>query len=280
MAAIENTAGSQAPRVVGSVPTTMFATGIRWLPVALVIAVTMLLAVLVVALLSGEARRVPASGPPFVVGNIYDAARTLGENLLVLLLYAMGSLGASGVHRWRWGNAQHRAASRGLASRLAVATLVGLLVFVACRQGFVLAHGLAGYANFFYVPRWRLWLAVLPHALPELTGIFLPVAAWRCACREEMQQTLPALTAAAVLAALPLVASAALIETYVSPEVFRAVTCIGEREGFRGGGDCGAQTQECPKLGPVAFERRFHLRLSQAQILAARRGCSAPTKRH
>jgi uncharacterized membrane protein SpoIIM required for sporulation len=107
---------------------------------------------------------------------------------------------------------------------------------VACRQAVVLGHGLAGFSNYFYVSRRRLWLGVLPHALPELTGIFLPVAAWLYASREGKERELLALTAAAVLAAVPLLAAAALIEAFVSPKVFRAVTCIGEREGFRGGG--------------------------------------------
>ena len=252
---------------------------IRWLPVALMATAAMLVSVLVVALLSGEARRVPASGPPFVAGSIPDAASILGENLLVLSLYAMGNVAAFGIQRWRTGDARHMTSGRALVGRLATAMVVGLLSFVACRQAVVLGHGLAGFANYFYVPRWRLWLGVLPHALPELAGIFLPVAAWLHASRKGKERELLGFTVAAVLAALPLLASAALIEVYVSPKVFRAVTCIGEREGFRGGGDCGEETQECPRLSPAAFDERFHIHLSPAEIAGARRGCSAASGR-
>jgi hypothetical protein len=64
--------------------------GIWRLPVACGLAALMLVGVLVVALLSGEARQVPASEPPFVTGTLGEAPGILGENLLVLLMYAMG----------------------------------------------------------------------------------------------------------------------------------------------------------------------------------------------
>ena len=280
MAAVESTAPGRAPREAGRHAGTAAARVIRWLPVALAMAVVMLVGVLVVALLSREARQVPASGPPFVAGTLEDAPGILGENLLVLLLYAMGSVAASGIRSWRVGNAQPSTARTTLVSRLSTAMLLGLLLFVACRQAVFLGHGLAGFANYFYVPRWRLWLAVLPHAIPELTAVFLPVSAWRYASREGEEQKLAAFTAAAVLAALPLLAAAALIEVYVSPKAFRAVACIGEREGFRGGGDCGAQAHACPQLSPGEFERRFHIRLGHAEIASARRGCRTSPERH
>ena len=103
--------------------------------------------------------------------------------------------------------------------------------------------------------------------------MLLPVAAWRYANRNRIETKLPALTASAVLAALPLLAGAALLETYVSPKTLRALTCIGEREGFRGGGACGHEPQECPKLIPAEFDKRYQVRLSQAEIARSRRGC-------
>ena len=280
MAAVQNTAEKPAPYRVTSAAAMVPATAIRWLPAALVMAAAMLFGVLVVGLLSGEARKVPPSGPPFVVGNLSDVARTMGENLLVLLLYATGSVAAAGIQRWRSGKAQPTTARQDSAGRLATGMVVGLLLVVTCREVVVLGHGLAGFANYFYVPRWRLWLGVLPDALPELTAMLLPVAAWRYAGRRGQLERLPALTVIAVLAALPLLSAAALIEVYVSPKAFRALTCIGEREGFRGGGDCGTEPKNCPKLSPAEFERRFHLHLSRAEIADARRGCSTSRAPH
>lgn len=280
MAVVENIAGRRRSRGVGFVSAATPATVTRWLAVALVLAAAMLVGVLVVAVLSGEARRVPASKPPFVTGNLHDAAGILGRNLLVLLLYATCGLTGWGIQRWRSATARAGRANTDRAPRFAMAMVVVLLLLVAYRQGAVLGHGLSGFANYFYVPTWRLWLSVLPHALPELTAILLPVAAWLYASRKGEQRNLPALIAAAVLAALPLLVAAALIEVYVSPTAFRAVLCIGEEEGFPAGGDCPAEAQSCPKLSAAQFERRFHIRLSQAEISDGRRPCDAPPQRH
>ena len=251
---------------------------LRWLPVSLAAAAALLVVVLVVATLSGESPQLPENGPPFATGNIADAATIFAENLLVLLLYSMGGVAASVIHRWR--DARAATANRAVASRLAVATVIVLLLLAACRQAYILGHGLAGFADYFYVSRWRLWLGVLPHALPELTGIFLPVAAWRFAGREGRQRELLALTVVAALAALPLLAGAALIEVYISPKAFRALTCIVESERFRGGGgDCGPEPRECPKLSPAEFERRYHIHLTGAEIAGDRRNCGASPKR-
>ena len=159
--------------------------------------------------------------------------------------------------------------------RLATAIVVGLLLLAACRQAYALGHRLAGFSEYFYASRWRLWLGVLPHALPELTGVFMPLAAWRFANGHGQQRELFAFTAAAVVAALPLLATAALIEVYVSPKVFRTLTCIGASEGFRAGGDCAAEPRECSRLSPAEFEKRYHIHLSQAEIAGARGRCRA-----
>jgi hypothetical protein len=276
MATAESSARRHGLRDADRVPGAMLASTLRCLPAALAAAVAMLVSVLLVALLSPEFRQVPASGPPFVAGNIPDAFRIFDENLLVLALYAMGNVAASVIRRWRQGEVQPMTASRGLASRLALATVVGLLVFAVCRQAYALGHGLAGFAGYFYVSRWRVWLSVLPHALPELTGIFLPVAAWLFASRGGRQRELLALTVAAVAAALPLLAAASLTEVYIAPRVFNALTCIKETEGFRAGGDdCGPEPRECAKLSPAQFERRYHIHLSPADVTDARRHCDA-----
>jgi hypothetical protein len=247
---------------------------LRCLPGALTAAVALLVSVLVLALLSPEFRQVPASGPPFVAGSIHDALRIFAENLLVLALYAMGNVAVAVIRRWRTDERQPMTRGRDISSRLALAAVIGLLLCAACRQAYVLGHGLAGFAGYFYVSRWRIWLGVLPHALPELTGILLPVAALVFATRRGRQRDLLALTVAAVLVALPLLAGAALTEVYVAPSAFRALTCIKETEGFRAGGaTCAPEPRECPRLSPAEFEKRFHIHLSPAELAATRRHC-------
>lgn len=218
------------------------------------------------------------SGPRFVVGDLPDAVRIFGENLLVLALYAVGNVAASIIRRWRTGGAEPVTMGRDLVSRLAIVTVIGLLLLAACRQVYVLGQGIWGSA-YFYVSRWWVWLGVLPHALLELTGIFSPVVAWVFAVREGRQRELVAFTVVAVLAALPFLVTAALIEVYVSPRVFNALTCIGGSKPLRGEGPCSSEWKECPKLSAPEFEKRYRIHLSQSEIAGARRNCSPPSKR-
>jgi len=277
MAAAESRASGHGLRATDHKANTAVPPGVRLLAAAVAAAGAMLIAVLAIAMLSGEYRRVPASGPPFVPGDIADVARIFGRNLLVLALFVMGNVAVSGIQRWRAANETAVATAGKTVGRLALAAVIGLLLLATCRQAYALGHALAGFAGYFYVSVWRVWLAVLPHALLELSGIFLPVAVWLFARREGRERELLALTLSAMVVAVPLLAAAALTEAFVSPKVFRALTCIGESEGFRGGGGaCGPEPRECSRLTPREFETRYHIHLSQADIAAAGRRCAVP----
>ena len=67
---------------------------------------------------------------------------------------------------------------------------------------------------------------MLPHAVPELTALFLPLAAWIIASRRGEWDQLLAATFVTVAIAVPVLVVAALIEVYVSPHVFTALTGI------------------------------------------------------
>ena len=71
-----------------------------------------------------------------------------------------------------------------------------------------------------------LILTVLPHALPELTALFLPLAAWTIASRKEEWDDLLAATVVTVAIAIPTLVCAALWETYVWPHLLQAVSPI------------------------------------------------------
>ncbi len=62
-------------------------------------------------------------------------------------------------------------------------------------------------------------MVLLPHALIELTALFLPLAAWIIASRRGEWDQLLAATVVTVAIALPMLLVAALIEVYVSPHV-------------------------------------------------------------
>jgi uncharacterized membrane protein len=60
---------------------------------------------------------------------------------------------------------------------------------------------------------------ILPHALPELFALFLPLAAWMIASRRDAWHELLAATVVTVAIAIPILLAAAAIEVWVSPHI-------------------------------------------------------------
>ena len=71
-----------------------------------------------------------------------------------------------------------------------------------------------------------LMVTVLPHAVPELMALFLPLAAWTIASRRGEWGDLLAATLVTVTMAVPTLVCAALWEIYVWPHLLRAVSPI------------------------------------------------------
>jgi uncharacterized membrane protein SpoIIM required for sporulation len=68
-----------------------------------------------------------------------------------------------------------------------------------------------------------LILGLAPHAVPELTALFLPLAAWVIASRRGEWHKLLAATFVTVALALPVLFLSALVEVYVSPHLIAAL---------------------------------------------------------
>jgi uncharacterized membrane protein SpoIIM required for sporulation len=73
------------------------------------------------------------------------------------------------------------------------------------------------------MPPGLLILGLLPHALPELTALFLPLAAWVIASRRRRWEELLAATAVTVVLAVPVLIIAAFVELYLSPRLIVAL---------------------------------------------------------
>lgn len=71
-----------------------------------------------------------------------------------------------------------------------------------------------------------LILSVLPHAIPELTALFLPLAAWLIASRRGEWNQLLAATFITVLLAIPVLVASATIEVYLWPRILEAVSPV------------------------------------------------------
>jgi len=68
----------------------------------------------------------------------------------------------------------------------------------------------------------ELMITVLPHALPELVALFLPLAAWLIASRRGEWDQLLAATLVTVLIAIPTLIASAFIEVYLWPQILAA----------------------------------------------------------
>jgi hypothetical protein len=200
----------------------------RWIAGSAVAAAGLLLAVWIIASLAGGRQEVIALQPPFAVGDLADVLGVLSRNLLVLALHAMacvaGFIAGSSLPL----QAQHR---RGLArwvhehgGRLAIAFVVAATTFSLGAQAYLIGHTLAGVAGFLEVSPGLLLLGLLPHAILELIALFLPLAAWIIASRRGEWEQLLAATLVTVAVAVPVLLLAALIEVYVSPHLFTALT--------------------------------------------------------
>jgi hypothetical protein len=190
----------------------------------------LLAAVLMVASLSSAHTQIIIMQPPFVVGDGANVLNVLQHNFLVLALHAMACVagfiaGSSLPLQAR----HHRGISRWVhehGGKIAIAFVVGATTFSLSAQAYTIGRSLAGVSHFLGVSPALLLLGVLPHAIPELIALFLPLAAWILASRRGDWDQLLAATVVTVAIAVPLLLLAACIEVYVSPHLFVALTHI------------------------------------------------------
>jgi hypothetical protein len=198
-----------------------------WLLLSLGVSLALLAAVYVVAALS-----TPDPTPLRLPGVHYrahlsDAARVLYHNSLVLALHAMacvaGFIAGSSLPQTA---AQHRGLSRLVhekAGPLAIGFVVCATTFSLVTQAYVLGGGISTVAAELGTSHGMLMLALLPHALPELVALFLPLAAWLIASRAGDWHKLLAATFVTVAIAAPVLVISSLVEVYVSPHLLLAL---------------------------------------------------------
>ena len=106
---------------------------------------------------------------------------------------------------------------------IAIAFVAGATLFSLTTQAYVLGTSLARAAFALNTSPGLLLLGLLPHALPELTALFLPLAAWIIASRRGEWDTLLAATLVTVGVAIPTLVATALWEVYVAPDLLHAL---------------------------------------------------------
>ena len=201
-----------------------------WVGGGLAVAVALLCAVWIIASVA------PPDPTPLAIPGVTETPTVasvlpiLFGNSLVLALHGFACIagfiaGASlplaaerrtGVSRWIHEKARP----------VAFAWVVAVTCFSLATQAYALGLTGATLAYQLEISTGVLMLTVLPHALCELTALFLPLAAWTIASRRGEWGDLLAATVATVAVAIPTLVLAALWETYVWPQILQAVSPI------------------------------------------------------
>jgi len=199
----------------------------RWFLGSLAIAIVLLGAVFAISKLS-----TPDPSRFSVIGinrdgTIRDLGIFLYRNSLVLALHAMAcvagfiagsSLPLSAAQRsgvWRWVHEK--------AGPLAIGFVVCATTFSLSTQAYILGSNLSTISNQLGIAPATLLICYLPHAIPELIALYLPLAAWLMASRKGDWDQLLAATFVTVSIAVPMLIVSVSIETFVSPEILKSV---------------------------------------------------------
>lgn len=201
-----------------------------WLIVAVAVALALLAVVWAIASMI-QPDPTPIAIPGVTrAANAGDVLQILYRNSLVLALHAFAcvagfiagsSLPLSAERRTGISRAIHEKARP-----VAFAWVIAVTCFSLGTQAFALGFTGATLAYELHISSGVLVLTVLPHALPELTALFLPLAAWTLASRRGQWDDLLAATVATVAIAVPTLVCAAVWETYVWPLILHAVSPV------------------------------------------------------
>jgi hypothetical protein len=197
-----------------------------WLAGSLAIAALLLLATLTVASLATPRASGALIGVPDPA-RFGDLLHVLLRNSMVLALHSLACVAGflakrslpmqaqlrTGVDRWVH---EH-------AGGLALAFVACATAFSLGTQAWVLGHAARDVATTFGAPVPALLACLLPHAIPELAAVFLPLSAFLLAARAGNWDQLLAATTVTTSIAAPVIVAAAAIETYVSPHLVKAL---------------------------------------------------------
>ncbi len=203
-----------------------------WLLGSLAAASLLLAAVLAIALIAPASPGSAGLGqPPFAVGSVADVVQIFRANMLVLALHAMAcvagfiagsSLPLQAEYHTGWVRFVHE---RG--QSVAMAFVVCATGFSLSLQAYTIGMAAAHDGAALHASPAVLLLGLLPHAVPELVALFLPLAAWIVASRRGEWERLLAATIVTVSIAVPTLIVCSAWEVYVAPHIVGAI--LGHR---------------------------------------------------
>jgi stage II sporulation SpoM-like protein len=201
-----------------------------WIALSVAIALTLLAAVWFAAgLLTPDVTPIHLPGLT-APSEPEDLLPILWRNSLVLALHATACIaGFIAGASMPIAAAQRTGISRWIhvkAGELAILFVCAVTLFSLSTQALYLGFQGSTLAYQLHISRFELILSVLPHAIPELTALFLPLAAWLIASRRGEWNQLLAATFVTVLLAVPTLILAATIEVYVWPHILRDLSSV------------------------------------------------------
>jgi stage II sporulation SpoM-like protein len=146
----------------------------------------------------------------------HDFIFILRRNYTVLALHGMACV-AGFVAGWAPPGQRTRVQQH--AAPLAIIFVTAATIFSLITQADALGAMTADMAAQLSISPLRLVATLIPHALPELFAVFLPLAAWSIASRRGAWDELLAATIATTAIAAPLVLVAGAIETWITPRL-------------------------------------------------------------
>lgn len=186
---------------------------LSWVAGSLIIGALLLAGALLVAKLSipGSNAYTPVFADPSA--GVGDALRIFARNSLVLALHSLVCVAiylATRPAPPRASRLQERAGP------LALSVIAGLTIYSLASQMWRLGHDLASAAHTLGYSPAGLVARLSVHAIPELTALFLPLAACISLLRRRREDDLAAVGLLCFALALPVVAVCACVEVYVT----------------------------------------------------------------
>jgi hypothetical protein len=199
-----------------------------WAAWSLLTAIGLLAATWLVATLT-----TPDSTPLHLVGidhpaSFRDYGFVLFRNSLVLALHALacvaGFIAGSALPTVAEGHSGLWRKVHDAAGPMAIGFVICATLFSLTTQAYILGTDAATIADQLGLSPAQLIGVLSLHAIPELTALFLPLAAWTVASRRGRWNELLAATFVTVAIAVPVILAAAAIETWVTPQMLLAVS--------------------------------------------------------
>jgi hypothetical protein len=158
-------------------------------------------------------------------------AHVIARNLLVLTLHSLacvaGYTAGTALPRQAENHTGVMRRIHELAGPAAIAFVGGATLFSLVTQAYVLGSDASTLAHQLQIGQATLILTLLPHALPELVALFLPLAAWLIASRSGRWDELLAATVATTALALPVLLLTACVEVFLWPVLMRGASPLG-----------------------------------------------------